>query len=85
MWVKLQRPYGDGKKWEEIELPSPAGVKDLLAELIKTHPRLKQYLRDSVEETFYQLILIREDYVLRAEDEIGEEDRIVVTMPLTGG
>ena len=85
MWVKLHRPFGDGKNWEEIQLPSPAGVKDLLAELLRTHPRLKQYLRDSVEETFYQLILIREDYVLRAEDEIGVEDRIVVTMPLTGG
>jgi len=85
MWVKRHRPYGDGKKWEELELPSPAGVKDLLAELLKTHPGLKRYYRDSVEETFHQLILIRGDYVLKAEDVIGEEDRIVVTMPLTGG
>jgi sulfur carrier protein ThiS len=85
MWVKLHRPFGDGKKWEEIELPSPAGVNDLLAKLRKTHPRLKRYFRDSEEETFHHLILIRGDYVLKAEDEIEEEDRIVVMMPLTGG
>jgi hypothetical protein len=85
MWVKLHRPYGDGKEWEEIDLPSPARVNDLLTALIRTHPRLKEYFRDTVEETFHQLILIRGDYVLRAEDEIGEEDRIVVAMPLTGG
>jgi sulfur carrier protein ThiS len=85
MWVKLHRPFGDGKKWEEIELSFPAGVKDLLAKLRKTHPGLKRYFRDSEEETFHHLILIRGDYVLKAEDEIGEEDRIAVMMPITGG
>lgn len=85
MWVSLHPPYGSGKVWEEVDLPSPAGVRDLLEQLRGTHPELKRYFRDSAEETFHHLLLIRGDHVLTEEDTIQEKDRIVVMMPLTGG
>jgi len=85
MRIKLHRPFGDGKRWEQVDLPRSASVKDLLDQLKKNHPELKQYIRDSEEETFHHLVLIRGDHVLNEDDRIEPDDRIVVMMPLTGG
>ena len=85
MWVRLLPPFGDGKTWQELSLPKGAGVKDLVDHLAEANPNLRPYLRATVEETFHQFILLKGDHVLRAEDRIEAEDRIVVVMPLTGG
>jgi hypothetical protein len=85
MWVRLLPPFGDGKTWHEINLPSGAGVKDLIDQLAKANPELCPYLRQTAEETFHQFILLRGDYVLKVEDTIEPDDRIVLLMPLTGG
>jgi sulfur carrier protein ThiS len=85
MWLRLHPPFGEGKEWEEIDLPAPASVKDLLDRLKITHPKLKPYIRESEGETFHHFILIRGDHILNADDLIQPTDRIVIMMPLTGG
>jgi hypothetical protein len=85
MWVRLLPPFGDGKTWHEIFLPEGAGVKELIDGLVEANSCLKPYLRSTIEETFHQLILLRQDHVLSADDPLDPKDRIVVVMPLTGG
>lgn len=85
MWIRLHPPFGDGKTWEEIELQSPFSVDELVRRLVATHPQLRPYLRNTLEETFHQFILIRRDHVLRVDDKIEPDDRIVIMMPLAGG
>ena len=85
MWVRLLPPFGDGKMWQELSLPKEAGVKELIDRVVEANLHLRPYLRSTVEETFHQFILLREDHVLTADDYIEPEDRIVVVMPLTGG
>jgi len=78
-------PFGDGKTWQEVHLPPHAGVKELIDRLVIANPHLSPYLRHTVEETLHHLIFLRGDYVLKVDDPIGPEDRIVMVMPLTGG
>jgi hypothetical protein len=85
MWVRLLPPFGNGKTWQEFDLPPEAGVQDLVQVILKNNPYLQIYLRPTLEETFHQFIFLRDDYVLEASDRIGPEDRIVMVMPLTGG
>lgn len=85
MWIRLHPPFGDGKTWEEIDFQGPVSVDELVRRLVATHSQLRPYLRNTSEETFHQFILIRGDHVLRGDDEIEPEDRIVVMMPLAGG
>ena len=85
MWIRLLPPFGDGRTWQELNLPEGAGVKELIEQLAAANPHLQPYLRSSVEETFHQFILLREDHVLAADDRIAPDDRIVLVMPLTGG
>jgi hypothetical protein len=85
MWVRLLPPFGDGKTWQEFDLPAEAGVQDLIQAILKDHPHLRSYLRPTLKETFHQFIFLRGDYVLEPGDRIGRYDRIVMVMPLTGG
>ncbi|MFB3819201.1 MAG: hypothetical protein ACE147_16190 [Candidatus Methylomirabilales bacterium] len=85
MWVRLLPPFGDGKSWREIDLPARASVAMLIQRLAQLHAELHPYLRETPDETFHHFILARGDYVLRADDVVEPEDRIVVVMPLTGG
>jgi len=85
MWIRLLPPFGDGKTWQEIALPPKATIKELMDRLVEIHPDLHPYLRATVEETFHQFILLRDDHVLTANDLIEPDDRIVMVMPLTGG
>jgi hypothetical protein len=85
MWVRLLPPFGDGKTWQEFHLPAGAGVRELIPLLAAANPDLQAYLRPTVEETFHQFILLRNDHVLQAGEPLSPEDRIVMVMPLTGG
>jgi len=85
MWVRLLPPFGDGKTWQEIALGANSGVPELVSEIVRSNPQLASFLRPSLEETFHQFILMKEDRVLTPGDSVGPDDRIVVVMPLTGG
>jgi hypothetical protein len=83
--VRLLPPFGDGKTWEEITLPEGSGLWQLLEQLTETQPQIRSYMRPSLEETFHQLLVIRNDYILKENDLLVPDDRLVITMPLTGG
>lgn len=85
MWLKLHPPFGEGKEWEKIDLPSPTNMEKFLDRLRLIHPEMEPYFRKTVEETIHHFILIRGDYVLNVKDPIYPGDSIVVMMPLTGG
>lgn len=84
MQVRLMPPFGDNT-WMEIEITSVISVPDFLARLTDVAPRICNYLRDTAEETFHHLILLRGDYVMKSNDTVSPSDRITVVMPLTGG
>ncbi|MEW5721746.1 MAG: hypothetical protein AB1896_01475 [Thermodesulfobacteriota bacterium] len=85
MWVRLHAPFGDGRTWDRINLPPSARTLELLAVLKKRCPALEPLIQPTPEETFHHFLLLRDDYVLGAQDQIAPDDRIVVVMPLTGG
>ncbi|MEW6262189.1 MAG: MoaD/ThiS family protein [Thermodesulfobacteriota bacterium] len=85
MWVRLHASFGDGRTWDEIDLPSPASVPELLAILKQRYLRLEALIKPTPEETFHRFLLIRDDHVLSDRDHIAPDDRIVIMLPLTGG
>jgi hypothetical protein len=84
MQVRLMPPFGDNT-WKEIRIDSEMSVPDFLARIADIAPRMGTYLRDTTDETFHHLILLRGDYVLESNDTISPSDRITVVMPMTGG
>ena len=85
MLVRFHAPLGDGKKWEEVVPPIPRNVNELFKRLCEMNPKIKQYIRPTVEETMNHVLLFRSDYILKSEDIISREDRIVIMMPICGG
>ena len=85
MWVRLLPPFGDGKTWHEIDLPEGSNVEELIKRLNEIQPQIRSYIRHSVEETFHQFILFRDDHILGRNDRLKPGDRIVVVLPLNGG
>ena len=85
MWIKLHPPFGEGIKWEEINLPDNTKVESLLGLLVNLHPEMQPYMRFPEEDTMYHFILVREDRILSITDQIHPEDRIKIMLPITGG
>ena len=83
--ARLLPPFGDGRTWVETGFPGPVALGPFISRLAELQPRLRPYLRTTVEETFHQLILIRAGEVLAEGDLVAPEDEIIITMPLTGG
>ena len=84
MKVRLKPPFGDST-WIEIRIDSKMSVPDFLARIADIAPRMGTYLRDTTDETFHHLILLRGDTILESNDTISPSDRITVVMPMTGG
>jgi hypothetical protein len=80
-----RQQVGEPPMWDEIGLPPGSRVPQLLDELHRRYPELRSHIRDTPEETFHQFLLIRQGYVLKEDDEVFPDDRLVVMMPLTGG
>jgi hypothetical protein len=84
MQVRLMPPFGDNS-WKEIQINTEISVADFLALIADLAPRLRLFLRENVEETFYHLVLLRGDTILKSDDTISITDRLTVVMPMTGG
>ena len=85
MWIKLLPPFGDGQVWNKIGLPVNATVGDLLRKLNVKHFPIKALTPEAEEEGLQNFILIRDGNVLGIFDTLGQEDRIVVVLPVEGG
>ena len=84
MHVRLMPPFGDNT-WTEIHIGSEISVEELLSLIGNIAPCMRTYLRETTDETFHHLLLLRDDYVLETGDTVSPADRITVVMPLTGG
>ena len=86
----LHPPFGRGrtdgrKSFDEIDIQESISINELLELISSKHPELNEFIRETLDETFYQLLVFRSDQALTKEDRIEPDDCVELMMPLHGG
>lgn len=82
------KPFDEisGKKEMQIDLRSPATVKELLKILAEKVPSFQGYLKKEGDEiTNFFVVLVRGDEILKLKDIVYEKDVIKIFPPVSGG
>ena len=86
----LHPPFGKGRVdgrliFNDVTLSESISLSSFLNLILEKHPELKPFILESVEETFYRLLVFRSGEALEKDDSIEPDDIVEVMMPLHGG